>query len=102
MLCYVEPKIADLVKFVIPKVAAHWEALAYFLEFDTSRIQIIGEKCFRDPEKCCREVFIHWLNSKESISPKTWEVLFKTMSDITELTAITEQIEIDIKKVANL
>ena len=102
MLYYIEPKIADLVKVVVPKVAAHWETLAYFLEFDTSRVEIIGEKCFKDPEKCCREMFIHWLNSKEGISPKTWKVLLKTLSDITELTAVTEQIEIDITKVANL
>ena len=101
LLYYVEPKIADLVKVVVPKVAAHWEMLAYFLGFDTSRVEIIGEKRFKDPEKCCREVFIHWVNSKEGISPKTWEVLLKILSDITELTAVTEQIEIDIKKVRN-
>ena len=87
LLYYVEPKIRDIVKFVVPKVAAHWKTLAYVLEFDTSRVEIIGEKHFRDPEKCCREVFIHWLNSKEGISPKTWGVLLRTLSDITELTA---------------
>ena len=89
-------------KFVVPKVAAHWEIVAYFLEFETLRVNIIEEKCAKNPEKCCREVFIHWLNSKEGISPKTWNVLLKTLSDITELTAVTEQIEIDIKKIANL
>ena len=102
LLYYVEPKITDIVKFVIPKVAAHWKTLAYFLKFDTSRVETIGKKHFRDPEKCCREVFIYWLNSKEGISPKTWGVLLRTLSDITELTAVTEQIEMDITKVANL
>ena len=76
--------------------------VAYFMEFETSRVNIIEEKCSKNPEKCCREVFIHWLNSKEGISPKTWEILLKTLSDITELTAVTEQIEIDIEKVTNL
>ena len=84
---------------MVPKVAAHWEMVAYYLEFETSRVEIIGEKCLKNPEKCCREVFVHWLNSKEGISPKTWEVLLKTLSDITELTAATEQVEIEIKKV---
>ena len=73
--------------------------VAYYLEFETSRVEIIEEKCFKNPEKCCREVFIHWLNSKEGINPKTWKVLLKTLSDITELTAATEQVEIEIKKV---
>ena len=99
---HVEPKIKDVVKLVVPKVAAHWETVAYFMEFETSRVKIIEEKYSKNPEKCCREVFIHWLDSKEGVSPKTWEVLLKTLSDITELTAATEQIEIDIKKVATL
>ena len=99
MLYYVEPTIEDLVKVVIPNVAAHWEILAYFLELDISRMEI---KSFNDPEKCCREVFINWLSSKEGISPKTWEVLLKTLSDITELRVVAEQIELQIKKVANV
>ena len=72
------------------------------MELETSRVKIIEDNCSKNPEKCCREVFIHWLDSKEGISPKTWEVLLKTLRDITELTAVTEQIEIDIKKVTNL
>ena len=91
-----------MIKLVVPKVAAHWQMIAYFMEFETSRVNIIEEKCSKNPEKCCREVFIHWLDSKEGISPKTWEVLLKTLSDITELTAVAEQIEIDIEKVTNL
>ena len=63
------------------------------MEFETSRVKIIEEKCSKNPEKCCREVFIHLLHTKEGINPKTW--------GITELTAVTEQIEIDIKKVTN-
>ena len=93
-----EPKIPDLLKFVIPKVAAHWEIVAYFLEFEASRVEIIEEKHLKNPEKCCREVFIHWLNSNEGVNPKTWETLLKTLNDITELTAVTEQIEKELKQ----
>ena len=102
MLYFTEPNIADLVEFVVPNVAAHWEILAYFLGFDTSRVHVIGEKCFKDTEKCCRELLIRWVSSNEGISPKTWEVLLKTMSDIIELRAVAEQIEMQVKKVANL
>ena len=102
LLYFIEPNIADLVKFVVPNVAVHWEILAYFLEFNTSRVHIISEKRFKDPEKCCTELLIYWVNSNEGISPKTWEVLLKTMSDIIELRAVAEQIEMQVKKVTNL
>lgn len=75
--------------------------MAYFLEFETTRVNIIRQEGFENPEKCCRGVLIHWLDSKEGISPKTWKVLLKTLRDITDLTAVTEQIEEDIKKVAS-
>ena len=76
--------------------------VAYFMKFETSRVKIIEADCSKNSERCCREVFIHWLDSKEGISPKTWEVLLKTLSEITDLTRVTEQIKIDIEKVTNL
>ena len=87
-----------MVKIVIPKVAAHWETLAYFLQFEVPQVDIIREKFSNDPEKCCREVFIRWLNSKEGIKAKTWETLLNTLKEITELTAATEQIEKKLKQ----
>ena len=95
---HIEPNIPDLIKFVIPKIAADWETVAYFLEFQPSRVKIIKEKCLNNPEKCCREVFIHWLDSKEGISPKTWKKLLKILNDITELTAVTEQIKKELEQ----
>ena len=82
-----------LLKIVVPKVAAHWDTLAYYLGFEISRVEIIGEKHSNNPEKCCKAVFIHWLTSKEGISPKTWGVLLNTLKEVTELTKVTEQIE---------
>ena len=86
-----------LLKIVIPKVATHWDTLAYYLDFEISRVELIKEKCFNHPEKCCKEVFIRWLNSKEGINPKTWEVLLNVLKEITDLTAVTEQIEKELK-----
>ena len=87
-----------LLTFVIPKVAAHWDAIAYRLDFGIQRVEIIKEKCFYNPEKCCKEVFICWLTSKEGISPKTWGILLEVLKEITDLTAVTEQIK---KELAN-
>ena len=94
----VEPKIPDLLKIVVPKVAVHWETVAYFLEFEVPRVEIIGEKFSSNPEKCCRQVLIHWLNSKEGISPKTWEVLLRILKDITDIAAVTEDIEKELQQ----
>ena len=86
-----------LLKIVIPKVATHWDTLAYYLDFEISSVELIKEKYFNNPEKCCKEVFIRWLNSKEGISPKTWEVLLNALKEITDLIAVTEQIEKELK-----
>ena len=85
--------MADLIKYVIPKIAADWETVAYFLKFEPARVKIIKKDCLNNQEECCREIFIHWLDSKEGIRPKTWEKLIETLSNITELAAATEQIK---------
>ena len=87
-----------LLKIVIPKVAIHWDTLAFYLDFEISSVELIKEKRFNNPEKCCKEVFIHWFNSKEGISPKTWEVLLNVLKEIIDLTAVTEQIKKELNK----
>ena len=67
--------------------------MAYFLEFEVPRVEIIREQCPNDPEESCTKVFLHWLTSDEGISPKTWGVLLKALKDIKKLRAVTEQIE---------
>ena len=90
--------MSDLLKIVVPKVAAHWNTLAYFLEFDISRVEIIRKQHPNDPEESSAEVFIHWLTSDEGIGPKTWGVLLKSLKEIKKLTAVTEQIEKELKQ----
>ena len=95
---YVEPKMSDLLMIVVPKTAAYWDTLAYCLDFEVPRVEIIRKQCPNDPEGSCKEVFIHWLTSDEGISPKTWEVLLKTLKRIKKLTAVTELIEKELKQ----
>ena len=90
--------MSDLLKTVVPKTAAHWDTLAYFLDFEVPRVEIIRKQYPNDPEGSCREVFIHWLTSDEGISPKTWGVLLKTLKEIKKLTAVTELIEKELKQ----
>ena len=67
--------------------------MAYFLEFEVPRVEIIRKQYPNDPEESCTEVFVHWLSSDEGIGPKTWGVLLKALKNIKKLTAVTEQIE---------
>ena len=90
--------MSKLLTIVVPKVAAYWEILAYCLELEISRVKIIKEKCTSNPENCCKEVFIHWLTSKEGINPKTWGTLLKTLKEIEDLKAVTEAIEKELNQ----
>ena len=84
-------------QLVIPKVAAKWIVVAEFLEFKQPTIEMIEEKGRSDPEKCCAEVFRQWLNSDCGVKPKTWSTLIKTLKQIKDLTAVTEEIEENLK-----
>ena len=92
-LTNIEPEIPDLIKFVIPKIAVEWETVAFLLNFEPERVNRIKVECLNNQAKCCREVFIHWLDSKEGVYPKTWKKLIETLSNITELAAATEKIK---------
>ena len=87
-----------LVRAVIPKIAAHWSTLAYLLELNIPTVEIVKKQHPNDPVESCTEVFVHWLNYDEGIHPKTWAVLLKKLKDVAELTAVTEQIEIELNQ----
>ena len=72
--------------------------MAYCLELEVSRVEIIRKQHPNDPEESCTEVFAYWLTSDEGISPKTWGVLLKALKGIKKLTAATEKIEEDLKQ----
>ena len=84
----------DLLTIVVPRIASEWNDVAHHLNFDISEIKIIREKCREDPEKCCRELFERWLQVESD--RKTWKTLLIAFKHIQELTAVTEEIEIDL------
>jgi len=82
----------SLQAIVIPEVGHEWSGIAIRLDFTYSRRTIISDKCNKDPEKCCKEMFDHWLNTDDGVKPKTWGTLLKVLRDI-KLTAAAENIE---------
>jgi len=87
-----------LIKVVVPRIAPHWEKVAYFLKLELPRIEIIRQQHPNDPERSCLKMFEHWLNTDEGVKPKTWNGLLQTLKEIKQLKAVTEQIEQELEK----
>ena len=87
-----------LIKFVIPKVMAEWEKIAYALHYTIFIVNSLKEKHKSDPSKCCMELFNDWLITNNGDGPKLWSTLLYTLKGINELTAATEAIIEDLKK----
>jgi len=95
---YLAPKMRQLIKVVVPKVAHCWEKVAYFLEIDSSKIKLIKKQHPNEPEDSCIELFDHWLSSGEGVQPKTWGMLLETLKEIKQLTEATKEIEKHLEK----
>ena len=90
--------MSTLIKVVVPRIAPHWNIVAYFLKFELPRIEIIRQQHPNDPERSCVKMFDHWLSTDEGVKPKTWNGLLKTLKEIKQLAAVTEQIEKELEK----
>ena len=86
----------QLMEIVIPRVAADWKQLAFMLEFDISRVNIIKQKGRDDPESCCCELLYEWLDSDHGIKPKNWTTLLTALKQIKKLTSVINEIEKDL------
>ena len=84
-----------LVKLVIPVVASHWDTLAYALDLEKAKVDIIKRNHPNNMEECCEEMLAHWLATKGT-SRKTWQVLLDALKNI-DLIADSENIEMKLK-----
>ena len=82
-----------LVEFVIPKIKAYWEDIAYILGYEYTEVNGIEVQQSHDVNKCCRELLINWLNTSHGPYPKTWTTLLVNLRRLENLTATVEQIE---------
>ena len=79
-------------KLVIPEVKAHWEDLAYSLDYETVQIKAI-ERDGKDVSERCTKLLQDWVDTNHGCTPKTWEKLFERIKDVDELYAAAERIE---------
>ena len=92
----VDLTMKQMVDKVVPRVAAEWKQLAYILEFDISRVNIIKRKERDDPESCCCELLCEWLSTDRGVKPKTWATLLTALKQIKRLTSVSNEIEKDL------
>ena len=83
-------------EIVVPRIAAKWDVVAINLEYEVEYKQLIKEKCFHDPEKCCIELLEDWLSSDRGVTPKSWSKLIEVLGEIKYLKGTTEKIVGDL------
>ena len=91
-ILFQKPQMIDVIRKIIPKIAAEWENVAYALHFDIPKVEFIAQKSRDDPMRCCKELFKVWLSTDQGASPKTWATLLNQLKQIHELTATEEHI----------
>ena len=80
-LSHIDPKVKDLlIMGVVSQLAAKWKTVAYLLDYDTSKINII-KASKDDPENCCQELLRDWVEDKNDDAPKTWFTLLNTIAE---------------------
>ena len=82
----------DFNTFVVPKVSAQWEDIAYALDYEISTVERISTKHNGNPIKCCKELFKDWLATSNGVKPKIWQTLLDKLKELQELNAVTEEI----------
>ena len=85
-------------EIVVPRIAADWNIVADYLEYEVEYKRVIKEKCHDDPMKCCVELLEDWLSSDRGVTPKSWSKLIEALKGIKTLKATTEKIIEDLEK----
>ena len=87
----------QLLNIVYHKVAAHWDKLAYNLNFDVYEVENIRVNCKHVILDCCFSLLEEWLCTDHG-DPKTWTVLLAAVRKTKQLHVIAMQIEDDVLK----
>ena len=87
-----------LKKIVIPRVAAKWKTVAYFLDYDIHVIDTIANKYRDDPMEYCDGLFRDWLTTNHGKTPKTWATLLTCLKEIDEMATVASDIQKELKE----
>ena len=79
-------------KVVVPEVKAHWEDLAYSMDYEIAQVEAL-KRDGKDVGNQCGKLFEDWLKTSNGCTPKTWGTLIKRIRDVDELYAAAERIQ---------
>ena len=97
-LSHAEPEMKDLIIIVIPLLKGEWEDVAFLLNYKPAEINNIKQAQHYDPKRCCRELFIDWLETNHGVSPKDWGTLLNTIAESEDFTKTVEDILEQLEK----
>ena len=83
---------------VIPRIAAEWNMVADFLDYELEFKKTIEKDCHHKAMDCCACLLEDWLVSNRGISPKSWSTLIGALREIKSLTATVEKIVEQLKQ----
>ena len=88
----------DLIIIVIPPLRADWEDIAFILNYKPTEVNSIKQSHQNDPKKCCRGLFMDWLETKRGVCPKTWGTLLNSIAESEDFTKTVQDILEQLEK----
>ena len=92
------PEIQELIKIVVSKVRAEWQYIAYAMGYKVYEVNNIHKDCCDFKERCVK-LFTKWLTTS---SDKTWQTLLDHIKQVDDLTAVVEEIEMELTQCKKL
>ena len=83
-------------QIVVPRVAAYWDEVSDYLEYEPEYQHLIRKKCHNDPWECCLELLKDWFSSNRGILPKSLPKLVDVLRDIPGHATTAEKIAKDL------
>ena len=77
---YTDHLLEQFITAAVPLIYPHWRVVADYLNYPPHVVQEI-DKRWKDPTKCCKELFTDWCDSNNGVQPCSWEVLVTVLKD---------------------
>ena len=81
LLGYKRPTNRDINRYVVPNYTYRWQDIGVNLQFNYATLQTICADCLNKSEKCCKDLFVRWL---QSTANATWDLLFKALDNLPD------------------
>ena len=89
---FTEPAMKLLHKVVVPRIAATWNIVADYLEYELEYKQVIVKQGHENPIDCCIILLEDWLSTDRGVFPKTWSRLIDVFKEIKDLRGVIDKI----------